>query len=140
MELETWITLAALVVGGISLIVTMLIHRSDVERGERQQSDQGLDSVVEEYLRLVGDPAPVDTGPKAFVRAGAKNLSSSDEILEAVHRIEARLGTPLHHPFGGRRRKGVMAYDDVLGLIRDLTHTASNWDQVCDERKIPETE
>ena len=138
MEPGTIIGLATLTVGGTALLAMIVIHRSSVQRSEPKESDQRIDSVVTECVRLVGGPAHLDSpGPGAFIRAGAKNLKSSDEIRQTVDRIEASLGEH-ESPLGRKRREDAIAYDDLLGLIQDLNADASNWNQVCDSRGIPE--
>ena len=128
------ISVAAVVVALGGVVVSILVHRSNVGRSEQHESDLRIASVVKAYLGFVNHHPRLDTGPSAFVRAGAKNLKSSEEVREAARGIGISTS---YHPFGRKRREEVMAYDDLLGVIQDLDATASNWNEVCEGRGIP---
>ena len=128
------IGVAAIVVALGGVVVSILIHRSNMGGSEQHESDLRITSVVEAYLGFVNHHPRLDIGPSAFVRAEAKNLKSSEEVREAARGIFVSTS---YHPFGRKRREEVMAYDDLLGLIQDLDATASNWNEVCEGRGIP---
>ncbi len=127
-EIGIAIGVAAVVVALGGVVVSILVHRSNVRRSEREASDARINSVVLRYIES-------GSAPRAFVLAGVKNLQTSEEIREAVRRIEGRVGSNAQ-PLGGKRRRSIMEYDDLLGLFHSLDAIASNWNEVLDERGI----
>jgi hypothetical protein len=112
--------------GGLALIG--LIHYSGVWRGRRTSRESRVSRVVEEYGRLAHGPTPVITGLRGFIRAGAKSLESTAEVLEAVEQIEQRYGRD-RHPLS-RERDQLRRHVQLLEIIRQIEPDGSNVSEV----------
>lgn len=130
-EIGIAIGVASVVVALGGVVASILLHRSDVRRSGREASDARINSVVLRYIESL----KYGSGPMAFVLAGVKNLQTSEEIREAVRRIEGSVDSNAH-PLGGKRRRSIMEYDDLLGLFHSLDANALNWNEVLDERGV----
>lgn len=80
--------------------------------------------VVDAYGRLAHGPGPTLTGLRGFIRAGAKSLRSTTEVLETVAQIEERYGRD-RHPLS-RERDQLRNREDLLEIIRRIEPDGSN--------------
>lgn len=104
------------------LVLVILTYLSLVWR--RSRSASRVRRVAEEYGRLAHGPTPIVTGLRGFIRAGAKSLRSTTEVLEAVAQIEEQHGRD-RHPLS-REREQLRNREDLLEIIRRIEPDGAN--------------
>jgi hypothetical protein len=100
-------------------------HFLDRRRDERERR---VGEVVEGFGRIIRDGER--DGVRAFLRAGAKELKSSDEVRDAVDRIVGRHGTA-PHPLGRNGAQTRQLPDlrkHVQGLDPDQDHDPPDYE------------
>lgn len=121
-----WATMGTqeLLWGLVVLALVVLIHYTGVWRARWRNRESRVSRVVEEYGRLAHGPTPVITGLRGFIRAGAKSLRSTAEVLDAVTQIEQRYGRE-RHPLS-REKDQLRRRADLLEIIRRIEPDGSN--------------
>lgn len=109
----------------VLVLVVLIIGLRRARAGNRESR---VARVVEEYGRLAHGPTPVITGLRGFIRAGAKSLRSTAEVLEAVEQIEQRYGRD-RHPLS-REKDQLRRHAQLLDIIRQIEPDGSNVPEV----------
>lgn len=94
----------------------------------RKSRRERIREVARGYGELCHGAKPLDCGPRAFLKAGARELRSNEEIRSAVGSVVDRWGLE-RHPLGSDWRE--LDDIDLKSLVDQLSDNAENFEDVC---------